>query len=214
MPDGRQVLFRPSLYAMTQLGSPKEIVQLFSDLHEPPRLGESFDFDTPGAKAQMGRINAQIVSRYKTDMLFLSWRVLYACADVDPKDFIGEPGTRYNSYRPGNVPPEVMLVMARTLLRHGLIGPPIEVSEEQAKAAEGQQKKPGAIEFDAMAFVSRAVTHLGMSEDEAWNMTITSFGSHWASKYGENKEKRHSEEHDKTMAWLTEVNKARAQLNG
>jgi hypothetical protein len=104
-----------------------------------------------------------------------------------------------------------MLVMARSLLQYGLIGPMVEKSEEAKKeeADKPRDRSKFSKEFDALAFVSRAVTHLGMSEAEAWNMTVTSFSAHWQAKYGEHKEKRHSEEHDSTMKWLAKVNELR-----
>lgn len=209
-PDGREVVFRPSLYAMSQLGTPKEIVELFAAIHEPPRLVESMSFDTEGQKAAAERINVKAMKDHWLHMLFLSWQVMYACADVDPAPFIGEPGSRYRSYRLGLVDPEVMLVIARSLLRHGLVGPTAQRTPEELKeAAEQHGERRGMVEFDALEYVSKAVTHLGLSESEAWNMTITSFGAHWAAKYGEHKEKRHSTEHDQTMRWLAAVNKVR-----
>lgn len=212
-PDGREIVFRPSLYAMSQLGTPKEIVELFAAIHEPPYFLESMPFDTPWLKAQAEKINRKIARDHWLYMLFLSWQVLDACASTDPTPFIGEPGTKYRSYRIGLVDPEIMLVIARSLLRHGLVGPVANKSPEQleaeAKELEDQPKKRGMVEFDALEYVSKAVTHLGLSENEAWNMTITSFGAHWAAKYGEHKEKRHSDEHDQTMKWLAAVNKVR-----
>lgn len=210
-PDGRQVVLRPSLYAMTQLGSPREIVELFAELHEPPRLIQSMSWDHHSVVACAERCNKTIMRRHWLNMLFLSWQVMTACCDGDLTPFIGEPGTRYGSYRLGPVPPEAMLVMARSLLRYGLIGPIEEKTPEQLEAEADQPRDRSKFtkEFDALGFVSRAVTHLGMSEAEAWNMTVTSFSAHWQAKYGEQKEKRHSEEHDSTMKWLAEVNKLR-----
>lgn len=210
LPSGRSMRFRPSLYAMTQIGSPREIVEVFTALHEPPIFGESMPWDCDFLKQQMQKINARRARDHWRHMLFLSWQVMYACAESDPKEFIGEPGEKYASYRMGAIEPEIMLVMARSLLHHGLIGPRQNVPQSDGKDAEPAAERRGAQEFDAMAFVSKAVAHLGVSEDEAWNMTLTSFGSHWAAKFGEHKEKRHSDEHDQTMRWLKEVNKARA----
>lgn len=210
LPDGRSIVFRPSLYAMSQLGSPREIVQLLADIHEQPYFIEPFSFDPESQKALAAGINKKIAADHWFRMLTLSWQVMHACADSDPKAFIGEPGEGYKSYRLGAVPAEVMLVIARSLLRHGLVGPYAEKSREQIELeiAENENRK-GMIEFSAIDYVSKAVAHLGMSESEAWNMTLTSFGAHWAAKFGENKEKRHSEEHDATMNWLAAVNKMR-----
>lgn len=205
-PDGSEIVFRPSLYAMTRLGSPKRIVEVFAEINEPPRLVVSASFDTQGAKEAAFRVNQRILKDYWRNMLFLSWEVMTACTEQDAAPFIGGPGQRYGSYRMGLVDPEIMLCIARSLLRHGLIGNPDKAAIEKAEQDTGRK---GSVEFDAMAFASKAVAHLGVSESEAWDMTITSFGAHWAAKFGENKEKRHSEEHDDTMSWLAAVNKKR-----
>jgi len=205
-PDGRQALLRPSFYAMTQLGTPERIVELFAELHRAPPLIQSMSFDTIGAREQAHRVNLQLIRRHWRDMLFLSWEVMTACSDDDLTPFIGEPGSRYGSYRLGPVNPEVMLALARSLMQHGVIGPlPKSKPEADAPKKQGTFTK----KFDALPFVSKAIAHLGLSEGEAWNLTLTGFAAHWEAKFGENKQERYSEEHDSTMNWLEQVNKLR-----
>lgn len=209
-PDGRTALLRPSLYAMTQLGDPARIVEVFADLHRQPQLVESMPFDTDGAKEAAARVNLSILRRHWRDMLFLSWEVMTACSDDDLTAFIGEPGSRYGSYRLGPVKPEVMLALAQSLMQHGVIGPmPKEMADPDTVKEAKQRAGNYTPEFDAMSFVSKAIAHLGMSEAEAWNLTLTGFAAHWEAKYGEPKEKRHSAEHDATMNWLEKVNAVR-----
>lgn len=212
LPTGESVKLRPSFYAMTQLGEPREIVEKFARLYAPPQLVQSMPFDTTGAKMLAQQINSKIVKDYWLDMLFLSWEVLTACSDQDLRPFIGEPGTRYKSYRPGPVSFEAMLVLARSLMRHGIIGPIPEKSQAQLEfeAQQPRDKSKYTDEFHSLGYVSKAVAHLGVSEEEAWNMTLTGFVAHWEAKFGEPKDKRHSEEHDDTMAWLAKVNSKRS----
>jgi hypothetical protein len=209
-PDGRTALLRPSFYAMTQLGDPARIVEVFADLHRQPQLVQSMPFDSDGAKDQAARVNLSILRRHWRDMLFLSWEVMTACSDDDLTPFIGEPGSRYGSYRLGPVKPEVMLALAQSLMQHGVIGPmPKEMADPEAVKEAKQKAGNYTPEFDAMSFVSKAIAHLGMSEPEAWNLTLTGFAAHWEAKFGEPKEKRHSSEHDATMNWLEKVNALR-----
>lgn len=210
--DGRQAVLRPSFYAMTQLGTPAEIVEKFVAIHSGPPLAEPMSFDTHGSKIVASSINERIKKRHWRDMLFLSWEILTACSDDDLTPFIGSPGSRYGSYRLGPMPPEAMLVFARALMRHGVIGPMPKKTVEQleAEAKEPRDRSKFTQEFHAINYVSKAVTHLGISESEAWNMTLTGFAAHWESKYGEPKEQRHSQEHDDTMSWLKKVNELRA----
>lgn len=199
----REVKLRPSFYAMTQLGNPEEIVELFVEIHKPPALVEHMDWD-PASVRQFGdAVSVNRVNRYFRDMLFLSWQVLTACADEDISDLIGGPGTRYGSYRLGKVSPEIMLAMARSLMHHGCVGKAVQA--DKGKSSGGDYSR----NFDALSFVSLAVAHLGLTEAEAWNMTMSSFQGHWEAKHGKQKERRYVDEHVRTMEWLKAVNKMR-----
>lgn len=209
--DGRKAKLRPSFYAMTQLGEPSEIVEKFSRLHSQPKLEKSMPFDGCGAQLLAQELNRKAMREHWLDMLFLSWEVLTACSDDNLRAFIGEPGTRYKSYRLGPMDPEIMLVLARSLMQHGVIGPVPEKSQAQLEfeATQPRDKAKYTQEFHAIHYVGKAVAHLGVSESEAWDMTLTGFAAHWEAKFGEHKERRHSEEHDDTMVWLAKVNQAR-----
>lgn len=209
--DGREAKLRPSFYAMSQLGSPSEIVEKFVAIHSGPTLAVPMHFDTEGSKVVANSINVRIRNKHWRDMLFLSWEIMQACCDDDLTPFIGSPGARYGSYRMGAMPAVDMLVFARALMRHGVIGPMPKKTIEQleAEAQLPRDKSKFTQEFHAINYVSKAVSHLGVSEAEAWDMTLTGFAAHWESKYGEPKEQRHSEEHDDTMSWLKKVNELR-----
>lgn len=205
-PDGRCAVLRPSLYAMSSLGTPEQIVEKFSELHSSPSFMTFDESGSYGVKLAGMEVNKQRMRDHWRAMLYLSWEILTACSEHDLSPFIGEPGERYASYRLGPVPPEAMLALARSLMQHGIIGPmPKKQNGDPVQPAKSKYTP----KFDALSFVSKAVAHLGFSEADAWNMTMTSFAANWEAKFGENKQERHSEEHDDTMAWLAKVNEQR-----
>lgn len=204
--SGEFVVLRPSMYAMTRLGTPEEIVAKFVALHSPAPLATPSEGDSHGVVAAINSENRRRLRDHWREMLFLSHEVLSACCDEDLAPFIGEPGSRYASYRLGPVPVEAMVELARSLMQHGTIGP-IKVKPADPEAPRDKEKYVGG--FNALLFVSKAIAVLGMSEDEAWNMTMSSFAAMWEAKFGENKQERHSQEHDDTMAWLKKVNEKR-----
>lgn len=205
--DGSGVVLRPSMYAMTRLGEPEEIVAKFVALHAPADLVQPAADDSFGVRLGIQAENKRRMRDHWRSVLFTAHEVMTACTDDDLTPFIGEPGSRYASYRLGPVPVEAMVEMARSLMQHGTIGPIRKPAAVDPDAPKDPSKLTA--KFDALFFVSKAVAVLGMSESEAWNMTMSSFAAAWEAKFGENKQERHSEEHDQTMAWLAKVNEKR-----
>lgn len=153
--DGERVhILRPSLYAMTQIGGPEEIVRVFTSVMEA----------APSFVDALG--------------------VLYACAETDvsgifgriePADYIPEQpcisgeimgATRYVA---GAVPPEHVVYLARCLLKHGVTGALAPLPIKEGETQEYTQT------FNAREHVAVAMAHLGLSERDAWQMTMTSF---------------------------------------
>ena len=204
-PDGRYVILRPSFLAMVSLGTPEEIVEKFTEIHAAPTLG-SHGGPELGQQLAAMQINRQRLRDDMRSKLYLSWEILSACSTEDLAPFIGEPGSRYASYRFALVPFEVMVAMAQSLIQHGIIGP-------MPKKQNGDPVKPDkskyVAKFEGIKFASLAMANLGLNEDQAWNMTMTGFAAAWEAKHGENKQERHSEEHDDTMNWLKKVNEQR-----
>lgn len=93
---------RPSLYAMTQIGDPAEIVRVYasvmSDVPHKDQLGDALT-------------------------------VIYACADDDISSLFGvyEPSEKGIRHIPGSAPPEHIIPLAQCLLKHGVTGalPPL-----------------------------------------------------------------------------------------
>lgn len=214
--EGRSYLLRPSLFSMTQIGSPTEIVQtcalLMAEEPDDPVLLRAF-------------------RRERFDRALTVW---YACAgDQDLGDLIGglapappSGDNLFNStfslqdlrrlnrrprYVPGLLPMADIVALARTLIRHGVMGDAEPTKDARPKASEYMS------EFKAMDYAATAVAHLGYSEAEAWNMTLTSFLAAMRSKFPPAEKtpeaiKPHTaEEYDATMANLAEINKLRAR---
>lgn len=92
-----EFVLRPSLYAMSQLGSPSEIVRCYASVMSEEDHAEQFG-----------------------DAL----AVIYACADCDVSPAFGNFKFTENGavYERGSVPVEDILPIARCLLKHGITG--------------------------------------------------------------------------------------------
>ncbi|MNY43613.1 hypothetical protein D3C86_1785870 [compost metagenome] len=144
------------------------------------------------------------IKRYRQAVFWAAYDVISACASEDISDVIGTTGERLNSYRPGAMPMDDFLPIARSLLKHGIVG---------AVKIESSGKGDYSDEFNARDHVATAVAHLGVSEAEAWNMTMTSFVGAMRAKYPPTKSGPPTEaEYDKTMSWFAEVQARREAL--
>lgn len=183
------VIFRPSLLAISRIGSPSDIVEAFVELMEPPRH------------------DVQARCRFRT-----ACHVMLCCADTQcdietVHQLIGFYTGSEDAlvYQAGAMPPEDIVTIAQHLIRHG-------VSGVSPKGDEPMVKGEPMREFDAAQFAAMAVAHLGMSESDAWNLTMTSLLSALHSKFPPDKtsaasitEKRYTD----SMDWLRRVNAQR-----
>lgn len=163
--EGLELILSPSLYAMSKLGSPKEIVN-------------TFHYVMDGSLAH-------------------SLAVIQVCADGDIRDIFGcvDANLEFNEMfaSVGEI-----IILAQSLLYHGLIGD-IERSNDPVS------KKDYAKEFKAKEYVASAVAHLGISNNEAWKMTMTSLAGALQSKFPPEPSKYMSEEREnELMKWFEE----------
>lgn len=185
----RCYFFRPSLAAIDSLGTPTEIVQMFAALNSGPKINPIWPVASYRA--------------YERELLSLAYDVLVACCQEDVTPLLGHMGSKWGSFVPGAMPSENMIPIARSLLKHGVVG---------ALPVIGKSNGSGdyMTEFNAREFVSLAVAHLGMTTDAAWNLTMTEFSGAMKAKFGEPEKKApNPEKHKAAMSRLAEINKLR-----
>lgn len=193
----REYMLRPSLRAMDSLGDPEEIVKVFADVfaHVPS--------PTPFAE-----YNAFLVRQHWERTTWAAYAVIKACCDEDLTEIIGHGGTRYGSFVPGAMPMDNMVPIARSLLKHGIIG---DIPRSAYGEAKTENPKANEVEkFEARVYVSIATQHLNYNEQDAWNMTVTSFTLAMQAKLGKaDKGAPDAKKVDETQDFLDAVNKAR-----
>lgn len=193
---------RPSLYAMSQIGTPAEIVRVFASV--------SADFDHP-------------------EKLCDALAVINACADTDVTHIFGHfdssgvvkqfiRGYRFGHYAempavpqhvPGAAPAEDAMVIAAHLMRHGITG------IQKPLPPKPNQEPDYVREFHALQHVSLAMAHLGLSSAEAWQLTMTELVGALRAKFPPEQSNTpgsrapSKEQHEKTMAWFEGVQAAR-----
>lgn len=175
---GRSWLFRPSLSAISSLGTPEEIVQIFADLHAAPSpTGNEY-------------IDGILLRNFKRKQFRASVAMLWACSTDDITSLVGgyKPSPKGLRYQVGFMPMHDMVVVASSLAQHGIVGKPKKVKE--SSKLKGEYSK----EFDAREYVYTALSHLGISEEAAWNMTMTGFISAMRAKYPPQESKALSKE--------------------
>lgn len=171
--------FRPSLFAMSQIGTPKEIVETY----------------------------AAVMGGFSRDSFYAAVRVLWACCGGDASELTGYVRS-YGKWVAGLIPPEDVVVLAQSLMNHGVTSN-VEPDEPPSSEKYSSEFKPA----DSAAL---AMAHLGLSEDDAWNMTMTGLVLAMKAKYANPGEKTKTEslrEADDTMGWLEKVNAMRDAKN-
>ncbi|MGB3256068.1 DUF6246 family protein [Buttiauxella gaviniae] len=178
--------FRPSFINMTRIGEPAEIVQTFYDLHhdEVSKVIES-------AIDAYGFVPEWLVQHIKTTnygrkAIMAAMDVIAACCDSDTSILTGEirkAKTAGKSFklRRGAMPEFDMLVIARSLITHGIIG------KAKVRQLQRNQSTEYSNEFRASDYIISAMKHFGITREVASNLTMTEFALLLAAKYPEQK---------------------------
>ncbi|WP_372774592.1 DUF6246 family protein [Pantoea sp. WEP] len=178
--------FRPSFANMMRIGDPQEIVQAFYDLHNDEQ--SSLIRRSVAAFGGIPTWLASYLNRPQSSKkaLYAAMNVLAACCDKDISTLIGElrPGKSGKwlfVYRKGFMPVSDMVLIAQSLIQHGIIG--------KAKVRKLQRHEGGqaSSEFNAFEYINAARTHLGMGREEAGKLTMTEFQMLLAAKFPEQK---------------------------
>lgn len=196
---GGSLILRPSLLAMSRLGTPAEIVNTVAVV-----FGQGLNCH-PGMRKLAHK-----------QQLRAALEVWQACAPEET-DLDGLTGcfSPRGGWRMGRSDPADVVLVAQSLLRHGVLGDPDP--REESEPERDSDYSPG---FDCRANAALAMGHLSLSEPEAWNMTMTGLRVALEAKYpkpqsaaGQAAERAPSEtEYDATMAWFDKVQAARGEI--
>lgn len=181
----RSFFFKPSFRAMNEIGTPKEIVEVYAKLNgidyvAPLQHVEYLPF---GAQMQVMKTISKPV--YGRHVLSAAYIVMQSCCEDDVSVLIGgwKPTPRGVRYVPGIMPVSDIIIIARNLMQHGIIGKsPLKVPERLE-----EQGKKTTNEFHASQYIISARTHFGMTRDEAENLSMTEFQMMIKNKYPEPK---------------------------
>lgn len=182
----RDYFFRPSFSNMMRIGDPEEIVQAFYELHSDEyrslarRSVEAYGGIPQWLMAYIGR------PQFNKPVIYSAMNVLSACCDDNVSDLIGElrPGRtgRWSFvYRKGAMPVTDMILVAQSLIQHGIIG---KAKVRKLQRHEGGEATTG---FNAFEYINAARTGLELSRDEAEKLTMTEFQLLLAAKYPDQK---------------------------
>lgn len=167
--DGREYTFRPSFARIAELGSPPQIIQCYAGLYEQ------------GALAMARYVMATMADDEDVTPL-IGW--------LEP----GEGGQLVE--REGDMAPREVIIIARHLMRHGVVG--------RASTEKGEGR---AVEvFDVEEYVASARVHLGLSTAEAMDLSMTELWRLFDMKFPDAKKKKRDvptrEEYRAAMAAL------------
>ena len=181
----RSFFFKPSFRAMNEIGTPKEIVEVYAKLNgidyvAPLQHVEYLPF---GAQMQVMKTISKPV--YGRHVLSAAYIVMQSCCEDDISVLIGgwKPTPRGVRYMPGIMPVSDIIIIARNLMQHGIIGKsPLKVPERLE-----EQGKKTTNEFHASQYIISARTHFDMTRDDAENLSMTEFQMMIKNKYPEPK---------------------------
>lgn len=181
----RSFFFKPSFRAMNEIGTPKEIVEVYAKIN-------GIDYVSPLQHVEYLPFGAQMlvmktISKpvYGRHVLSAAYIVMQSCCEDDISVLIGgwKPTPRGVRYVPGIIPVSDIIIIARNLMQHGIIGKsPLKVPERLE-----EQGKKTTNEFHASQYIISARTHFDMTRDEAENLSMTEFQMMIKNKYPEPK---------------------------
>lgn len=181
---GKDYFFKASFDAMTAIGSPSEIVNIFSLIHgaEIQKVIDKVSQAPCVLPPQM--LNA-LFRRPGEDLLAAAMHVMRCCykGDCDLSSLIGEwkGGDKCVEYCPGALEKDDIVLLAQSLMQHGVIG------KAKVRRLQRNEKNEYSNEFKVIDYIMAARNHFGMNRDDAANLTMTEFTLLLAAKYPEQK---------------------------
>lgn len=153
-PDGTEWVFRPSLGRIAALATPQGIVSIYADLHGPR------------AEVEAAYVLTCLCDPGGGDVLAL-------VGHWEPEPFLGKGGGFQAIRVPGLMPPGEQVLIARHLMRHGIIG----------KAKPGSADGKFSDQFNAAEYIMAARVHLGLSGRDAEAISMTEFQMMFEMKF-------------------------------
>lgn len=211
--DGNnEFFFRPSFAAMMRIGDPEQIVATYVELHSDnisPVLNSAMAMHMQMPESQR---RAYATINHSVDMpiwaigyarrslhriMMTAAGVIQACCDDDVSSLTGwleerKTGRSGMIWRPGRMPPEHMIVIARNLITHGIIG------KARVRKLQRHEEKETTNAFSAFEYISAARSHFEISRQEAEQLTMTEFAMMMNDKYP-NQKGFTREEYDEVM---------------
>ena len=181
----RSFFFKPSFRAMNEIGTPKEIVEIYARLNGMDYVAPLQHVEYLPFGAQMQVMKTISKPAYGRHVLSAAYIVMQSCCEDDISVLIGgwKPTPRGVRYIPGIMPVSDIIIIARNLMQHGIIGKsPLKVPERLE-----EQGKKTTNEFHASQYIISARTHFDMTRDEAENLSMTEFQMMIKNKYPEPK---------------------------
>ena len=178
----KSYFFKPSFRAMNEIGTPKEIVEMYATLNGADYLAVMQHVGNLPFGAQMQVMKAVSKPVYGRHVLSAAFIIMQACCDGDISVLVGsyKPTARGVKYVPGLMPVSDIIIIARNLLDHGIIGKsPLKVPQRS------ESQKQTTNEFNASQYIISARTHFGMTREEAEDLSMTEFQQMIKNKYPE-----------------------------
>ncbi len=198
----REFFFRPSFRNMARIGEPEEIVQAFYDLCNDEatpllqRAAEAYIRD------EYSRLPSCVTQYIQSGLLarkaiMAAHTVMSACCDDDIGELIGwmkpaKASKRSFVWRRGSMPPENMVIVAQSLMMHGIVG------KAKVRKLQRYETNETTSEFRATDYIMAARNHFGINREEAENLTMTEFALLLNAKYP-NEKGFTREEYDEVM---------------
>jgi hypothetical protein len=178
--------FRPSFLNMAKIGDPKEIVETFAELHSDEVINTLSRAVEAYGHVPVWLSEIVLKPEFSKKAISAAMNVMQACCDADLSPIIGElrpskRGKKAFTYLAGSMPLNDIIVIARSLITHGIIG--------KAKVRRLQRHESGSYvsEFNAFEYISAARNHFGMARVEAEQLSMTEFQLMLAAKYPDQK---------------------------
>ncbi len=187
----KDYFFRPSLFAMSRIGDPVHIVQAFYDLCNDEVATVIQKAAASYIHSEYDRLPEYVISYIRSGILsrkaiMAAHTVLSACCDDDIGNLIGwmKPGKsrkRGFMWRQGAMPPQDMVIIAQSLMMHGIIG------KAKVRKLQRHESNDPTNEFRASDYIIAARNHFNISKEEAGQLTMTEFQMMLVAKYPEQK---------------------------